>query len=187
VNVGAVLVHIDLDGDRPHAASVSALAAGRAVASSWGATLYAALLAHASEPRGDADIPGEIVTTLAHAGADKIVVAMTDAPVAPTWGSSGAAWQRVFDQLRPRLVLFGEDAPSVSELAPRTSAQLEARLVQGARALDGDEIDLRDPDGAGVRVGDPGVTVVTIRGDHVAPRGDEDIDVVVLAAPGDPR
>ena len=43
-DVACVLVHIDLDGDRPHPSSVAALAAGRAVASSWGATLYAALV-----------------------------------------------------------------------------------------------------------------------------------------------
>ena len=44
--MAAVLVHIDLDGARPHASSLQALAAGRVVASSWGATLYAAVIVH---------------------------------------------------------------------------------------------------------------------------------------------
>jgi len=45
--VAAVLVHIDLDdAERPDASSLIALAAGRHVASSWGATLYAAVIVH---------------------------------------------------------------------------------------------------------------------------------------------
>jgi hypothetical protein len=90
--VGAVLVHIDLDGDRPHPASLAALAAGRAVASSWGATLYAALVAHDPSDRSAPDSTAQVVTTanlpgiegtqstLARAGADKVVVACCSAP-----------------------------------------------------------------------------------------------------------
>jgi hypothetical protein len=55
--VAAVLVHIDLDGDKPHPSSLVALAAGRQVASSWGATLYAALILH-DDPRTAAE-PGD--------------------------------------------------------------------------------------------------------------------------------
>ena len=53
--MAAVLVHIDLDGARPHASSLQALAAGRVVASSWGATLYAAVIVHDPNQAGKRD------------------------------------------------------------------------------------------------------------------------------------
>src|SRR5215510_2299788 len=95
--VAAVLVHIDLDGERPHASSMVALAAGRHLASSWGATLYAALIAHNTGEVKGADSTAQVVSAakvpgieaiedaLARGGADKVVVAMTDGPVAPLW------------------------------------------------------------------------------------------------------
>ena len=93
--MAAVLVQIDLDGARPHASSLQALAAGRVVASSWGATLYAAVIVHdpslgAGLGAGKRDdtrpgvnafrVPGEaraieaVRSALARSGADKIVV-----------------------------------------------------------------------------------------------------------------
>jgi len=200
--VGAVLVHIDLDGDRPHPSSMLALAAGRSVASSWGATLYAALVVHDPTERSAPDstarvvaagrVPGigAIQTTLARASADKVVVAVTDAPLAPLWSAIGAPWQGVVDHLRPRLVLFGADAPSAAELGPRTAARIGARLLMRARATAGDHVELRDRDGGYVRSADGGAAVVLLgtarpgRG-----RGDDDIDLVVLVTPGgaDPR
>ena len=108
--MGAVLVHIDLDGARPHPSSLAALAAGRAVASSWGGTLYAALVIHDPTDRGSADSTGQIShghvpgieqvrAALAKGGADKVVVAITDVPIAPLWAAVGGAWQGV---LAPR-------------------------------------------------------------------------------------
>ena len=83
--MGAVLVHIDLDGDRIVASSLAALSAGRAVASSWGATLYAALIVH--DPSAKQSVPklDGVQTALARAGADKIVVAFSDVPVVSLW------------------------------------------------------------------------------------------------------
>lgn len=200
--MGAVLVHIDLDGDRPHPASLTALAAGRAVASSWGATLYAALIAQDPSERSSPDstarviaaahLPGlvGIQSDLARAGADKVVVAITDAPIAPLWAAVGSAWQGVLDHLRPRLVLFGADAPSALELGPRTGARIGARLLLRARSTAGDHVELRDRDGGTVRASDGGAAVVLVGTARVEPgRGDEDIDLVVLAASGggDPR
>jgi hypothetical protein len=194
-SVAAVLVHIDLDGERPHASSMIALAAGRHVASSWGATLYAALVAHDTSERKAADSTAQVVsaarvpgieaieTELARAGADKVVVAMTDAPVAPLWAAVGAAWQGVVDLLRPRLVLFGADSPSAAELAPRTGARIGARLLMRARALGGDEVELRDRDGGYARIADSGATVALIGRADPAPAGDDDVDLVVLAMP----
>jgi electron transfer flavoprotein alpha subunit len=204
--VAAVLVHIDLDGDRPHASSLQALAAGRAVASSWGATLYAAVIVHdpkqrsaAGTPaRGTPRVPGSrksierVRMALVRGGADKIVVALTDTPIVPLWSALGTAWQGVLDHLRPRLVLFGADAPSAAELGPRTGARIGARLFLRVRAVGGDEVELRDRDGGYVRMSDSGAAVVLV---GAAPRkaaqgdGDDDIDVMVLAIPGgaDPR
>jgi electron transfer flavoprotein alpha subunit len=198
--VAAVLVHIDLDGDRPHASSLQALAAGRAVASSWGATLYAAVVVHDASERspsgapppgtpvrvpGDARAIEAIRAALARGGADKIVVALTEAPIEPLWGALGAAWQAVLDRLRPRLVVFGADAPSADELGPRTAARIGARLFLRARTLDHDEVELRDRDGSYVRANDSGAAVALI---GAAPRldthGDDDIDVMVLTPPG---
>lgn len=194
--MAAVLVHIDLDGERPHASSMVALAAGRHIASSWGATLYAALIAHNTSEKKSADstaqvvsaarVPGieEIENTLARGGADKVVVAMTDAPVVSLWAAVGGAWQGVVDHLRPRLVLFGAESPSAPELAPRTGARIGARLLLRARTLGGDDVELRDRDGGYARMTDSGATVALIGRADAAPAGDEDIDLVVLAMPG---
>ena len=194
--MAAVLVHIDLDGDRPNASSMIALAAGRHVASSWGATLYAALIAQSTGERMAADSTAQVVSAakvpgieaiedaLARGGADKVVVAMTDTPVVPLWASIGHAWQGVLDHLRPRLVLFGADSPSAAELAPRTGARIGARLLMRARALSGDDVELRDRDGGYARMGDSGAAVALIGRADPAPKGDEDVDLVVLAMPG---
>ncbi len=195
------MVHIDLDGDRPHPSSIAALAAGRAVASSWGATLYAALVLHDPDQTAAPDTTGRISTstkiqgvagiqsTLARAGADKVVVSVIDTPVAPLWSAVGGAWETVLDHLRPRLVLFGADSPSAPELGPRTGAKIGARLLLRARILGGEEVELRDRDGGYVRAGDTGAAVALIGGIHQASRGDEDVDLVVLGAPAsaDPR
>jgi len=198
--VAAVLVHIDLDGDRPHASSLLALASGRALASSWGATLYAAVIVHDPAKRSDGGtaahgpglrVPGDPKTieavraALARGGADKIVVALTSAPIVPLWAALGAAWQGVLDHLRPRLVLFGADAPSASELGPRTGARIGARLFLRARAVGSDEIELRDRDGGYVRATDSGAAVALFgAAPPVELPGDDDIDVMVLSPPG---
>lgn len=194
--MGAVLVHIDLDGERPHASSLSALAAGRAIASSWGATLYAALIVYDPATDRTPDSTAQMITAqkvprlekiqsvIARTGADKVIVAVSDAPVAPLWTAIGVPWQGVLDHLRPRLVLFGADAPSTTELAPRTGARIGARLLYRARATGGDQVELRDRDGGYVRAVDGGAAVATIGASRVKLVGDEDIDVAVLVFPG---
>jgi hypothetical protein len=190
--VAAILVHIDLDGERPNASSLVALAAGRHVASSWGATLYAAVIAHDPDERevgtveSAAHVPGidRIEAVLAKGGADKIVVALTTAQVVPLWAAIGNAWSAVLDHLRPRLVLFGADAPSAPELAARTGARIGARLLSRARALGIDDVELRDRDGGYARASDGGAAVALIGRAELAARGDDDVDLVVLATPG---
>lgn len=196
--MSAVLVHIDLDGDHPHPSSMVALAAGRHLASSWGATLYAALIARDDNARAAADSTAQVVSTcnvpgivqieaeLAKGGADKIVVAVTDTPIAPLWASLGGAWQGILDHLRPRLVLFGADSPSAPELAPRTGARIGARLLMRARTLGGhgDDIELRDRDGGYVRATDSGAAVALIGRADPIETDEDDIDLVMLTLPG---
>lgn len=203
--MAAVLVHIDLDGARPHASSLQALAAGRMVASSWGAALYAAIIVHDPGGRPGDDMPpavaaarvpggpGEmkaVYSALARSGADKLVIVKTEAPIVPLWSALGSAWRAVLDRLRPRLVVFGASAPSASELGPRTAARLGARLLLRARALGTDGVELRDSGGGHVRASDSGAAVALI---GAAPRlpdhGEDDIDVMVLSPPdgADPR
>jgi hypothetical protein len=190
------LVHIDVADERPHSSSLIALSAGRMIASSWGATLYAALIAR--DPRDSqaiesapclpnpAGVPGiaAIATELARAGADKVVVGLTDGPVAPLWAIVGGAWLEALDQLRPRLVLFGADSPSARELAPRTAARLGARLLVRARCVGVEDTELRDRDGGYARVNDGGAAVALIGRASASPPADDDVDFVVISRCG---
>ena len=198
--MAAVLVHIDLDGERPHPSSLVALAAGRAVASSWGGTLNAALVVHDPPVVASPSVSGqisiaqmsrveEVRAALARGGADKVVVALADSPTAPLWAAVGSAWQAVLDHLQPRLVLFGADAPSTAELGPRTGARIGARMLSRARAVGADPIELQDRDGGFVRASDGGAAVAIIGAARATTAGDDDVDVVVLAIPNaaDPR
>lgn len=169
------MVHIDVgrrarDG-RPDvcadASSLTALAAARSLASSWGATLYA--IAIVAADAATAALP-VLRDELIAAGADRILIATVPHTPLPLWASLGGAWQLVLDQIRPRLVLFGADAPSASELAPRTGAKLGARLLARARVSTGDQVELRDPDGVHARASDSGAAVATIGTDLAAAR-----------------
>ncbi|HEY3802128.1 MAG TPA: hypothetical protein VGL61_05945 [Kofleriaceae bacterium] len=177
--MAVVLVHIDLEGGQPDASSLVALAAGRAIATSWGAPLCAAAIVSAREPAAHAALE----RALSSGGADRIVLAPTRGPVVPLWDAVGPAWTVVLDQLRPRLVLFGGNAPSAPELAPRTAARIGARLLARARTQgDGEDAALRDRDGVHARIGDGGAVVATIgRANHARPC-DGRVDLVVLPA-----
>ena len=195
--MGAVLVHIDLEAGLPHPSSLAALAAGRAVASSWGAALYASFVMQAPSaadgaPRVmTAKVPGIAAAqqALARGGADKLVVALTPAPIDALWAAVGTAWQAVLDHLRPRLVLFGADAPSAIELGPRTGARIGARLLARARTTGADVVELRDRDGGYVRAADGGAAVAMVGEARPFESGGDTIQVIPLAVPGgtDPR
>jgi hypothetical protein len=165
------------DRGRADASSLTALAAGRQLATSWGASLYAGVIM-AAPVRETAALEAELV----RGGVDRIVIAPTLGELAPLWDALGNAWQNVLDQLRPRLVLFGADAPSAVELAPRTAARIGARYLPRARVVDGADAEavLRDRDGGTARLGDGGAAVAMIG--HAATRrgGDGRVDVVVL-------
>jgi electron transfer flavoprotein alpha subunit len=187
--VAAVLVHIDLEDDRPHPSSLIALVAGRQLASSWGATLYAAMILRDRDGSGRPSGNDAVQAQLARAGADKIVIALTAAAIAPLWAALGSAWQAVLDQLRPRVVLFGADAPSAAELAPRTGARIGARLFARARTSGIEDVELQDRDGGIARASDSGAAVAMIGRATSSGASDEEVDVLVLplTATADPR
>ncbi|MCX5745339.1 MAG: hypothetical protein NT062_22915 [Proteobacteria bacterium] len=217
--MAAVVIYVDLarapdlqrSGDdrqdrfRVHPSSMQALAIGREIGSAWGATVYAAVILHDGNLAGDVDTTGRVAMStplagvnalkqeLAKAGADRVVVAISDAPVMPLWSTLGIAWSGVLDHLRPRLVLFGADAPSTSELAARSGARIGARLLDRAscqsRGGINAEVELRDREGTRVRAGDSGAAVASVVGGkphaHVTSL---QVEVMVLALPGtDPR
>jgi hypothetical protein len=165
------------------------------VASSWGATLYAALIIHDPNAQSAGDSTARVITAahlpaveaieteLARGGADKIVVALCDVPVAPLWASVGGAWQGILDHLRPRIVLFGADGPSAAELGPRTGARIGARLLVRARSIGIDDVELRDGDGGYARASDGGAVVALVGRADPLELADEDIDLVVLEIP----
>jgi hypothetical protein len=207
--VAAVLVHIDLDrsstppsggaervgkadpldAGRAHASSLVALVAARQLASGWGATLYAAVIVH--EPAASSGGPAPAASKyerlqreLASAGADKVVLGLSATAVAPLWSAVGSVWQTVLDRLRPRLILFGADAPSSTELAARTAARSGARLFLRARVVGSGEAELRDRDGAYARADDAGAVVASIGAATGRATEGADIDVMRLAAGG---
>jgi len=202
--VAAIVTFVDLarsadrERYRVHDSSLAALAMARQLGTAWGATVYAAVILHDGNMGGDIDSTGRVAVAtplkgvnelkqeLARAGADRIVVAITDAPPAPLWSAFGIAWSGVLDHLRPRLVLFGADAPATLELAPRTGARIGARLLHRATTSgQADEIELRDREGARVRASDSGASVATIVGRAPAAHTTElATEIVVLSLPG---
>jgi hypothetical protein len=186
--LAAVLVHIDLDADRPHGSSLVALVAGRQIAAGWGATLYAAAIVHdANAASGAVPTPRKyerLQHELARAGADKVILGVSETPVAPLWGAVGGVWQAVLERLRPRLVLFGADAPSSAELAPRTAARSSARLFLRARVVGSGEVELRDRDGAYARADDAGAVVASVGAATGRATASTDVDVMMIPASG---
>jgi hypothetical protein len=202
--VAAVVIYVDV-ARSPESksryvidrSSLAAVGVGRAIGTSWGATVYAVVVLHDGNMGGDIDTTGrvasatplagvnEIKQELGKAGADRIVLAISDVPPAPLWAALGVPWSGVLDHLRPRLVLFGAEAPSTAELAPRTGARIGARLLHRARAANGDDLELRDRDGGRVRSSDSGASVCSVvAGPPIAHAQELVPEITVLGLPG---
>jgi electron transfer flavoprotein alpha subunit len=123
--VANILVYIELVGDRPLAASLEALALGRIIASTVGATNYALLPCAARPSYGDDDA----IAVLSRHGADKVLLVthprLAGPPLSVTHGSAilGAC-----AALPPTLVLFAS-TPGARDIAPRLGAQLAAAYL----------------------------------------------------------
>lgn len=144
--MACVLVHIEADGDHPTPASLAALGEGRRVATSSGATLYAAVVVpvDAGDPRrvSRADTPPafSVTTALAHEaivdvlgkhGADKVVFVSANGPVAPVlWATVGGALTEACHHLRPALTLLPASSGS-HDVGARLATKLGAAYVDG--------------------------------------------------------
>lgn len=135
--MACVLVHIEADGDTPTLASLAALGEGRRVASSSGATLYAAVVI-ASEG-GDYPAIGRngeaphaaLVEALGEHGADKVVFVTATGAVQPVlWATVGNALAAACHHLRPALTLLPASAGS-HDLGARLATRMGAAYVDG--------------------------------------------------------
>src|SRR5690349_13104585 len=126
--MACVLVHIEADGDHPTPASLAALGEGRRVASSSGATLYAAVVVNGELSNGRRD---EILGDLGRHGADKVVFVNSPAPPEPVlWATVGNALVAACEHLRPALTLLPASAGS-HDLGARLATRLGAAYVEG--------------------------------------------------------
>jgi electron transfer flavoprotein alpha subunit len=134
--MACVLVHIEADGDHPTPASLAALGEGRRVATSSGATLYAALVVAGGEAAGSPAVGprgsrGTVIETLGRHGADKVVVLPAAGPVQPVlWETVGSALGTAVEQLRPVLTLLPASAGS-HDVGARLATRFGATFVAG--------------------------------------------------------
>jgi electron transfer flavoprotein beta subunit len=150
--VACVLVHIEAEGDRPTAASLGALGAGRRLATRFGATVYAVVLTAAQS--GDSAPPessirigpidagtlgrAPLVGALAKGGADKVVFVTAEVVQQPTlWATAGNALASACESLRP-LVVVCPTSRGGRDLAPRLAARLGAAYIPDAIVEGGD-------------------------------------------------
>jgi len=124
--VASVVVFVERDRDRPHAASLGAIAQARQLAQSAGATVYA-LCCLTSEDDLD-----QWACALGAAGCDRIAAAMTESPISPLiWATCGDIVAELCGRLRPRVVLLAPTAAG-RDIAPRLAARLEASFIPDA-------------------------------------------------------
>lgn len=126
--VASVLVHIEVDGDRPSPASLEALGEGRRIATTLGSTLYAFAVFDdelaANEKRRDA-----LAKTLGAGGADKVIMQPRPVrPGPPGWLTRGSHLLAVCEEVRPVLVLVAGDDLG-RDIAPRLAAKLGAAYL----------------------------------------------------------
>ena len=190
--MACVLVHIEADGDQPTPASLAALGEGRRVATSSGATLYAAVVV-----RADSEEPDAIVGTLGRHGADKVVFVSATGEVTPIlWATVGGALTQACHHLRPVLTLLPASAGS-HDLGARLATRLGAAYVDGPVLESGSrgEIVLSRPVYGGAwrrrtSLDDlDRAVVVTLPPGRRTARGERDAEVLYLElrAEGDPR
>jgi electron transfer flavoprotein alpha subunit len=126
--MACVLVHIEADNDLPTPASLAALGEGRRVASSSGATLYAAVVVTGEVPATRRD---ELLGALGRHGADKVVFVSSTSTVQPVlWATVGAALATACEHLRPALTLLPASSGS-HDLGARLATRLGAAYVEG--------------------------------------------------------
>jgi len=182
-----VLVYIELSGDRPVEASLEALGEGRRLATTLGATLDAlvpcAKLPEPPEP--------DLIELLSALGADRVMV-LTAPHLGgpPLYATHGDAVAATCEEERPTLVLLAA-TPGGRDVAPRLAARMGAAFVPEPAfewGAGGDLVLARPVYGGLFRrrlaIDDleRPVVVTLPLGVHARERGDEEAEVVMLAA-----
>ena len=186
--MACVLVHTEVEGDRPTDHARAVLGEGRRIASSLGASLHAVAVIgpHDELPAGHA-----LIATLGQAGADRVILVVAEQPQPSMWATVGAALVTACEQVKPSLVLLSASA-SGRDIGPRLAARLGgaffaepaieasprgevvlSRTVYGGdlwRRVSLDELDV--------------VAVATLDDRRATARGDDDAEVVQLEGNG---
>lgn len=153
--MACVLVHIEVTGDQPSPAALSALGDARRIATALGAALYAAVVvtgapaaARRPEPRASAraqtpapgpppitglddDATDRLVAALGRGGADKVVLIVSGTSGPAIWSSMGPALAAACNHLHPALIMFPA-TPAAADIAPRLAARLGAAFAAHA-------------------------------------------------------
>lgn len=170
--------------------SLEALGQARRVASSLGATLYALLPLPEAPAYGEDDV----IACAARHGADKVVLLSDQAQETEPevrYGTHSRALLAACEQFPPALLLLGA-TPGARDLAPRVAARLQAAyLPEGFLDVEDGCLHLRDGHGRTVLRTDEGAplehpVVLTVPpGRYQTARGDEEAEMLIVAAEGD--
>lgn len=170
--------------------SLEALGQGRRVASTLGATLYALVPLPEAPAYGEDDL----IAVCARCGADKVVL-LTDEGLRSgaemRHGTHGRAIATACEQFPPAVVVMGATF-GARDVAPRLAAHLGAAyLPEGWLEIERDRLLLCDRDGRALlqeedeRLEFP-VVVTVPAGRYAAARGDEEAEMLIVAAPARP-
>lgn len=114
-----MLVYIRTEGVRATPASIEALGEARRIASTLGASVYAAAAVQSAPESCD-----EIISQIGKAGADKIVLVHVDSLSDPAlWATRGEALVTAAARIRPLLVVFSGESFG-RDIAPRLAARI---------------------------------------------------------------
>ncbi|MBZ0234058.1 MAG: hypothetical protein K8M05_17140, partial [Deltaproteobacteria bacterium] len=118
--MACVLVHTEVEGDRPTDHARAVLGEGRRIASSLGASLHAVAVIGADQ---EVPVGHTLIETLGRAGADRVLLVAAEKPAPILWSTIGAALVTACEQVQPSLVLLASTAGG-RDIAPRLAAHL---------------------------------------------------------------
>ncbi|KAB2894980.1 MAG: hypothetical protein F9K40_16360, partial [Kofleriaceae bacterium] len=118
--VACVLVHTEVEGDRPTDHARAVLGEGRRIASSLGASLHAVAVIGADQ---EVPVGHTLIETLGRAGADRVLLVAAEKPAPILWSTIGAALVTACEQVQPSLALLASTAGG-RDIAPRLAAHL---------------------------------------------------------------
>ena len=187
--MSSLLVVIELAGERVHPASLEALGQARRLATTLGATVYAAAPCEKAPGYGEEDL----IAVLSRHGADKVLLAAAPRHAGGLrWGAHGGAIVAACQLVHPLLVMLAE-TPGARDVAGRLASRLGAACLMDAfvEVGEGDTLFLGERVGASMRLLDaeldfPVVTVLA-PGRYEGAAGDEEAEVEMLDPPAPER